>query len=306
MNFIQKYFSIIIFVGVGLAIAMPSVFIPLKPYITYLLAAIMLIIGLHLKAQDFLKVVKLKEKILIIVFLKLTVTAIAAYFIGSWLGLGLMGLIGLVIVGACPGGTASGVMALLARANISLVVSLTFLTTLLAPISMPLIIYFFFSKNIEIDYFTMFKTMAIVVILLVVLGVVINKAIKLSQSNLKRLSNISIFLIILIVMVVTSLNHEIIKLVPIRIILSVILLSAFANLFGYLLGKILRLDFESRLALVFEFSILDVGLGIVIALVFFGSQAAIAATFYAIWQNIVGPVIVNLVNVRRNISEVSQ
>jgi BASS family bile acid:Na+ symporter len=305
MNFIQKYFSIIIFVGVGLAIAMPSVFIPLKPYITYLLAAIMLIIGLHLKAQDFLKVVKLKEKILIIVFLKLTVTAIAAYFIGSWLGLGLMGLIGLVIAGACPGGTASGVMALLARANISLVVSLTFLTTLLAPISMPLIIYFFFSKNIEIDYFTMFKTMAIVVILPVVLGVVINKAIKLSQSNLKRLSNISIFLIILIVMVVTSLNHEIIKLVPIRIILSVILLSTFANLFGYLLGKILRLDFESRLALVFEFSILDVGLGIVIALVFFGSQAAIAATFYAIWQNIVGPVIVNLVNVRRNISEMS-
>lgn len=107
MNFIQKYFAIIVIAGVILAISIPSIFIPLKPYITYLLAA---------------------------------------FIIGKLFGLSLTALIGLVIVGACPGGTASGVMALLARANISLVVSLTFLTTLLAPIFMPLIIYFSFQR----------------------------------------------------------------------------------------------------------------------------------------------------------------
>lgn len=101
-------------------------------------------------------------------------------------------------------------------------------------------------------------------------------------------------------MVVTALNKDTIVLVPSDIILSVIILSTFANIFGYLIGKVLGLDFESRLALLFEFSILDVGLGIVIALVFFGNQAAIAATFYAIWQNIVGPIIVNFINIRRN------
>ncbi|MDE4940650.1 bile acid:sodium symporter family protein, partial [Francisella tularensis subsp. holarctica] len=80
--------------------------------------------------------------------------------IGKLFGLSLTALIGLVIVGACPGGTASGVMALLARENISLVVSLTFLTTLLAPIFMQLIIYFFFSKSINLYWFGMFETMA--------------------------------------------------------------------------------------------------------------------------------------------------
>lgn len=101
-------------------------------------------------------------------------------------------------------------------------------------------------------------------------------------------------------MIVVALNKETIMLVPKNIILSVIILSAVANIFGYLIGRILGLDFESRLALLFEFSILDVGLGIVIALVFFGNQAAIAATFYAIWQNVIGPIIVNFVNIRRN------
>ncbi|WP_150466730.1 bile acid:sodium symporter family protein [Francisella sp. SYW-9] len=302
MNFIQKYFAIIVIAGVSLAILMPSVFIPLKPYITYLLAAIMLIIGLHLQAKDFVKVANLKWKLVIILLLKLTVTSIAAFIIGKFFGLGLTALIGLVIVGACPGGTASGVMALLARANISLTVSLTFLTTLLAPIFMPLIIYIFFSKSIKLDWFGMFETMAIIVIVPIVLGVLISKFSKLSKSSLNKISNIPILLIILIVMVVTALNKGTIILVPVDIIISVIVLSLFANIVGYLIGKILGLDIDSRLALLFEFSILDVGLGIVIALVFFGNQAAIAATFYAIWQNIVGPIIVNLINIRRNIN----
>ncbi|MED7818727.1 MULTISPECIES: bile acid:sodium symporter family protein [unclassified Francisella] len=300
MNFVQKYFAIIVIVGVIMAVSVPSIFVPLKPYITYLLAAIMLIIGLHLKAKDFIQVANLRWKLLVILFLKLVVISTAAFIVGKVFGLNLMALIGIVIVGTCPGGTASGVMALLARANISLVVSLTFLTTLLAPVFMPLIIYIFFSKSINLDWFGMFKTMAIIVILPIVLGILISKFTKLNESNLRKISNIPIFLIILIVIVVTALNKKTIMLVPIDIILSVIVLSTFANIFGYLVGKILGLDFESRLALLFEFSILDVGLGIVIALVFFGDQAAIAATFYAIWQNIVGPIIVNLINIRRN------
>ncbi|MDE4961409.1 bile acid:sodium symporter family protein, partial [Francisella tularensis subsp. holarctica] len=56
MNFIQKYFAIIVISGVILAISIPSIFIPLKPYITYLLAAIMLSIWLHLQAKDLVKV----------------------------------------------------------------------------------------------------------------------------------------------------------------------------------------------------------------------------------------------------------
>jgi BASS family bile acid:Na+ symporter len=300
MNFIQKYFAVIVIAGVALAISMPSVFIPLKPYITYLLAAIMLIIGLHLQAKDFVKVANLKGKLVIILLLKLTVTSIAAFIIGKLFGLNLMALIGLVIVGACPGGTASGVMALLARANISLTVSLTFLTTLLAPIFMPLIIYIFFSKSIELDWFGMFKTMAIIVIVPIVLGILISKLSRLGESVLNKISNVPILLIILIVMIVTSLNKDTIMLVPVDIIISVIVLSLFANIVGYLIGKALGLDIDSRLALLFEFSILDVGLGIVIALVFFGNQAAIAATFYAIWQNIIGPIIVNIINIRRN------
>ncbi|MDE5033783.1 bile acid:sodium symporter family protein, partial [Francisella tularensis subsp. holarctica] len=80
-----------------------------------------------------------------------------------------------------------------------------------------------------------------------------------------------IVLIMLIVMVVTALNTDTMMLVPTDIILSVIILSIFANIFGYLIGRVLGLDIDSRLALLFECSILDVGLGIVIALAFFGN-----------------------------------
>ncbi|MDE4970060.1 bile acid:sodium symporter family protein, partial [Francisella tularensis subsp. holarctica] len=78
---------------------------------------------LHLQAIDCVKVAaNLKGKLLVILCLKLTVTSIAAFIIGKLFGLSLTALMGLVIVGACPGGTDSGVMAVLARAIIALVV----------------------------------------------------------------------------------------------------------------------------------------------------------------------------------------
>ncbi|MDE4957556.1 bile acid:sodium symporter family protein, partial [Francisella tularensis subsp. holarctica] len=79
---IQIYFAIIVIEGFFLAISIPSIFIPLKTYFTFLLAAIMLIIGMHLQAKDFVKVAaNLKGKILVILFLNLTVTSIAAFLI---------------------------------------------------------------------------------------------------------------------------------------------------------------------------------------------------------------------------------
>ncbi|MDE5000942.1 bile acid:sodium symporter family protein, partial [Francisella tularensis subsp. holarctica] len=77
---------------------------------------------------------------------------------------------------------------------------LTFLTTLLAPIFMPLFIYFFFSKSIKLDWFGIFETMAIIVIVPIVLGILISKFTKLNYSTLKKISNIQIILIMLIVM----------------------------------------------------------------------------------------------------------
>ncbi|MDE5039707.1 bile acid:sodium symporter family protein, partial [Francisella tularensis subsp. holarctica] len=76
--------------GVILAISRPSIFIPLTPYITFLLADIMLIIGLHLQAKDFVKgAANLKGKLLVILFLKLNFTSIAAFIIGKLFGLSL-------------------------------------------------------------------------------------------------------------------------------------------------------------------------------------------------------------------------
>ncbi|APC96586.1 bile acid:sodium symporter family protein [Francisella frigiditurris] len=293
-NFISQYFSLIIILAALIGIFFPSMFRSFGGVIPYLLALIMFSVGLHINISDFKYVVNLRYKIFIILFLKISCTAYLAYLIGKFLGLNLLELVGLVIVGTCPGGTAASVMALLSRANVTLAVCLTMITTILTPITMPLIIYSLFHESVELDWLGMAQTTFTIVIIPIALGLLVKKKNIFGPNALDIFTNIAIIAITLIVMIIVALNYNIILALPVKLILSVIILSILASFIGYIVGVMFNLDTASRKALLFEFSILDVGLGIVIATIFFGKEAAIAGVFYAVWQNIVGPIIANL------------
>ncbi|WP_440993508.1 bile acid:sodium symporter family protein [Cysteiniphilum litorale] len=291
-----KSFSIIVICGALLALCLPSIFTPLKAFIPLFLGIIMFLVGINVSLKDVRQIADIKGRFILIIVLKSFVTALIAYIIGRLLQLDNYALIGLVIVGACPGGTASNVMSLLSKANLALTVSLTLVTTLLAPIVMPIILYLFLHKTVTVPWTGIVTTTLIIVVLPIVLGIIFQRFIALKPHTVNKLSLLAIITIVIVVMIVVALNKEALWHVSLKLCVAIVLLHALASVIGYVLGKLFRLDHKSALALLFEFSILDVGLGIVIAILFFGKLAAIAGTLYAVWQNIAGPILVSLLS----------
>ena len=297
INFIEKFFVVIILFGVILALLFPQAFTPFAPTIPYLLALIMLVIGLNVTLRKFKDVSQMKLKCLVAIIFKFATISVGAYIIAVSLNLNTLAMVGLIIVGTCPGGTASNVMSYLAKSNLALAVSLTLMTTILAPFIIPTLLYALLHKQIHVPWKSMLETSALIVLIPIIVGLTINKLISIPSKVKNVFPNIAILTITLIVATVVALNQKELINFPYKIFIAALLLNAFGYLSGYMTAKLLKMDNKSTISLMFEFSILDVGLGIVLALMFFGPEAAVAGTIYAVLQNITGPLIVSLTKV---------
>ncbi|ASK79206.1 bile acid:sodium symporter [Paraphotobacterium marinum] len=293
---LKKYFVFSILLAVLLGLLFPNFFVLLKPALVWLLGLIMLIVGMNVKYEEFRDIRKFKYKILVAVLIKFIFVSLLAFMIGKLFGLSQYAFIGLVIVGCCPGGTASNLMALLSKANLSLTVLLTLLTSILAPIMMPVTLFVLLHKVVEVPVLHIITTMLMVALLPLCMGGIIHKTKILNQYFTQKLSNLAVLSILLIITIIVSLNEKLFYHIPFNLLLACLTLNILAYLIGYLTSVIMKFEYKERLSLVYEFSILDVGLGIIIALTFFSPETALAGTIYAILQNITGPIIVYMAN----------
>jgi len=127
-------------VGAGLALWEPSTATWFQPtWIPYFLALIMLSMGLTLTAQDFVRILEIPGTVLLGVALQYLVMPLLAFGLAHVFELPIDFVIGLVLVGCCPGGTASNVICFIARLNVALSVTLTTCSTLLAVVMTPLL-----------------------------------------------------------------------------------------------------------------------------------------------------------------------
>ncbi|MBE8268863.1 bile acid:sodium symporter family protein, partial [Leptospira borgpetersenii serovar Ballum] len=81
--------------------------------------------------------------------------------------------VGVILVGCCPGGTSSNVMSYLAKANVALSVSITTVSTLLAPFVTPALIYLFANEWLEVSFLSMLWSVVQVVLIPIALGIVL-------------------------------------------------------------------------------------------------------------------------------------
>ncbi len=150
--FIERHFVLIAVILSGVALAYPPSFIWIKPHIPLGLGIIMFGMGLTLDFEDFRDILRKWRLVGLGVVLQYAVMPLLAVGISFVLGLPPEVVIGMVVVGACPGGTASNVIAYLAKANVPLSVTMTLASTCLAPLLTPAIIYFVLEKQIQIDF----------------------------------------------------------------------------------------------------------------------------------------------------------
>ena len=162
-------------VGTAGALVWPDNLTPLRPAIIPLLGVVMFGMGLTLTAREFLEVARRPLLIASGAALQFGIMPFAAWAVGHAMGLQPDLLVGLILVGACPGGTASNVICYLARGDVALSITFTTVSTFLAILLTPALTWLYVGESVPVPVISMLLSILQIVILPVLAGVTVNR-----------------------------------------------------------------------------------------------------------------------------------
>lgn len=265
----------------------PTPLMGLKDAIIPLLSMIMFCMGLILRISDFKRVIRKPKPILLGAALQFTLMPLLAWFLGVALQLPPELAIGLIVVGACAGGTASNVMTYLAGGDVALSVSLTLTSTLLGVVLTPLLISFYAGASVEVDSLGMVISIGQIVVLPIIAGLLSNRYLpQVSRNLFNHLPNITSALILLIIAIIVSVNAHSLADIGYSIVIAVMLHNLLGLAITYGLAKLIGQTEVVARTLAIEVGMQNSGLGVALALKFFGPASAIPAAMFSIWHNI--------------------
>ena len=198
----QFAFTIWVFVFVVTSLFYPFVFdtwvgINLAILIVPLIQIIMFGMGTTLNISDFTRVLKMPKPILIGFALQFTVMPLTALGITQVFNFDNEISAGIILIGSCPGGVASNLMAYLAGGNVALSVAMTTSSTIVSPVMTPMLMEVFAGKFVPINFVQMMMSILNMIIVPVVAGVIANKILYSSDSWIGKQKNLLITIPIL-------------------------------------------------------------------------------------------------------------
>lgn len=230
--------------------------------VSVLLGVIMLGMGLTLSIDDFKRIAQIPKCVAAGVMLQFTLMPLAGILIASGLALEAGLAVGIILVSCCPGGTASNVVAYLARANLALSVTMTMASTLIAVIATPLLTGWLAGKFVEIDRWNLFINMVSIVLVPVVAGVFLNRFFPKMTGKISVISPLaSVIVVVLIVGGIIAASKPLIEEHFGVLLLAVLLLHVFGFSLGYLLTRALGFGVEERRTISIEVGMQNSGLG---------------------------------------------
>ncbi|WKA51751.1 bile acid:sodium symporter family protein [Planococcus liqunii] len=283
------YFALIVIVFSVLAFMVPSLFTSFGAYITILLGVVMFGMGLTLQASDFKLVFTNPIPVLIGLVAQFSIMPTIAFIIAYLLQLPAELAAGLVLLGSVPGGTSSNVMVYLAKGNVPLSITMTSVSTLMAPIMTPFLLLIFAGQWLPVDPISMFMSIIQVIIIPILLGLMVSKFLPaITKKSESILPLISIVAITIIVSAIVANNKENIATAGILVFVAVLLHNAFGLILGYFAAKALKLSRQDQRAISIEVGMQNSGLGVALASAYFTPLAALPSAFASAWQVITG------------------
>ena len=295
---ISDYMGVLVLLSAVAALLFPDTLSHLKPrLINPLLGVIMFGMGLTLKPEDFRVVFSRPKDVLVGCLAQFTVMPLLAFALTRVFRLEEALAIGVILVGCCPGGTASNVITFLAKGDLALSVGMTATSTLLAPVLTPLLVWLLAGETVDVDVVGMLLSILWVVILPIVLGLVVKRiwprTTERAAGYLPALSSLAICVIVLIVIAANA--HKL--LAGGWVILLVVMLHNVCGLAaGYLIGLLLHLSPAKRRAVSVEVGMQNSGLASSLATLHFAAYplATIPGALFSVWHNISGAIVARI------------
>ena len=276
----------------ALALIYPPAFTWGKDLIPYLLGVIMFGMGLTLSKDDFAGVWGKRRSLLVGVSAQYLVMPLLAVILSFVLGLPEAFAIGMILVGACPGGTASNVITYISKGNVAYSVTMTACSTLLSPVLTPLLVYVYAREMINVSLPDMFLSIVWIIILPLGIGLLLHRFFKEPVRSVVRfMPLVSVLGIAFIIAIIMALNQKLILTFPALVVTAVILHNLLGLLCGYLIGRAFSMDEADCRTLAIEVGMQNSGLGVSLATTFFTAQAALPGAIFSLWHNVSGLVI---------------
>ncbi|MEM7446239.1 MAG: bile acid:sodium symporter family protein [Pseudomonadota bacterium] len=286
---IATLFPALALIGSVIAYVEPSLFTPYRGAIVPLLMVIMFAMGLTLTLADFARVAKRPLTIGLGVLLQYTVMPLSALAIGTVLALPAEILVGLVLLGSCPGGTASNVISYLARANVALSVTMTLISSLLAVVATPTITWLLVGQTVPIAVGAMIISLVQIVLVPVLVGVALNTLLSRHVDRIKpALPWVAMTAIVLAIAIVVALNRDGLAMAGPIILVAIFLHNAAGWLGGYWVPRALGYDRTTCRTIAIEVAIQNSGLATALALQHFSALTALPGALASVWQNLSG------------------
>ena len=292
---IGKYMAWIVLAIAALALFLPGTCLWIQTkWVNYLLMVVMFGMGLTMKLSDFAVVFSRPRDVLIGCAAQFVVMPLLAFALGKFFGLEEELLVGVVLVGTCPGGTSSNVITYLSKGDTALSVGMTSINTMLAPFLTPALTWLYLRTSVSVDIKAMFLSIIQVVVVPIGLGLLINRLFgKQTRKITDVLPLISVTVICLIVAAVVSHNSEKILSTGLVIFAVVILHNLLGYLCGYLVGVLFRMDLPRKKAVAIEIGMQNSGLATTLAGSAFPnlSMATVPGAIFSVWHNISGAIL---------------
>lgn len=291
---IAAHITLIVVLVTAVALFFPSSFVWMyTSSITPMLGVVMFGMGLTLSPSDFRPVLQRPKDILIGEIAQFLIMPSLAWLICKILSLPEELSLGVILVGCCPGGTASNVICYLAKGDVALSVAMTGVSTLLAPILTPALVWMLAGESVEVDIVSMFLSIVQVVILPIVLGLAANHYFKRTTRRIiPLLPMISTLSIAFIIGIIVAHNSSSILACSLIVAIAVILHNVLGLVLGYGLSALTGSEPSRRSAIAIEVGMQNSGLATSLATTHFAMfpMAAVPGAMFSVWHNFSGSI----------------
>lgn len=296
-SFLTKYIGIIIIVFSLVAFFWQDGFAWATQYTSVFLGVAMFGMGLTIRMGDFKIVFSRPKEVLIGCLAQYLVMPLVAWVLAVVFQLPAELALGVILVGCCPGGTASNVITYIAGGDVPLSVGMTIVSTLIAPLMTPLMVYLLAGAWVEVSFLAMVISVVKIILIPVLLGIFLRSLFgKQIQKISEVLPLISVISIVMIICGIVAVNAD--KIIASGLlVLGVVMIHNLSGMgLGLLIAKLLKIPYDKATAISIEVGMQNSGLAVSLATVNFAANplATLPGAIFSVWHNISGSIFASI------------
>ena len=288
-----RLFVVCVVLAATAALAWPGTFAWFQRFIVPALGLIMFGMGVTLTLEDFRRVAEKPYAVGVGVVAQFLIMPLTAAIIAKLMRLPAPLAAGLILVGACPGGTASNVMTYIAKGDVALSVTMTSVSTLCSVVATPYLTQWLAGQYVPVNASELLLSILQVIFIPVAVGLAVRHALGQRVNQVTRIMPVvSVVFIVMIVACVVALSRDKLMQSGPQTFLAVALHNTGGLALGYGLAQLAGLDAVRCRTIAIEVGMQNSGLGVALARKHFTDVlVALPSAIFSVCHNLTGPAV---------------